>query len=167
MLKMHKKAKNSAVIAKNVVSSQRFSYITHVMETESVRLKVLEDALDKRLDICSSEGSLTVFPKSLLSSYLVDYIGIIVCIDGFFSFEVNEEPGSIKAGETLFLTENVRLQIKVTSDNLRYYLLFYRIEKIIFINRFQEEILHLKPQALSCILKIIKACKHDHTQFRY
>ena len=56
MLKMHKKAKNSAVIAKNVVSSQRFSYITHVMETESVRLKVLEDALDKRLDICSSEG---------------------------------------------------------------------------------------------------------------
>ena len=48
-----------------------------------------------------------------------------------------------------------------------FYLLFYRIEKIIFINRFQEEILHLKPQALSCILKIIKACKHDHTQFRY
>ena len=130
MLKMHKKAKNSAVIAKNVVSSQRFSYITHVMETESVRLKVLEDALDKRLDICSSEGSLTVFPKSLLSSYLVDYIGIIVCIDGFFSFEVNEEQGVVKAGETLFLTENVRLQIKVASDNLKYYLLFYRIAPI-------------------------------------
>ena len=60
--KMHKKEKNSVVIAKKVVSSQRYSYITHIMEPEAKRLAVLEDALDNRLDICSSEGPLKVFP---------------------------------------------------------------------------------------------------------
>ena len=69
---MQKKAKNSVVIAKKVVTSQRFSYITHVMEQESVRLAVLQDALERRLDVCSSEGYLNVFPQSLMSSYLVD-----------------------------------------------------------------------------------------------
>ena len=41
---MHKKEKNSVVIAKKVVSSQRYSYITHIMEPEAKRLAVLEDA---------------------------------------------------------------------------------------------------------------------------
>ena len=127
---MHKKEKNSVVIAKKVVSSQRYSYITHIMEPEAKRLAVLEDALDNRLDICSSEGPLKVFPQLIMSSFLVDYVGIIVCVDGSFIFEVNEEQGVVKAGETIFLTENVHFQIKVASDNLKYYLLFYRIGPI-------------------------------------
>ena len=127
---MPKKAKNSVVIAKNVVSSQRFSYITHVMEQESVRLSVLQDALERRLDVCSSEGYLNVFPQSLMSSYLVDYIGLVVCTRGSYSFKVNEENMEARAGETLFLTENVHFQIESVSADLEYSLLFYRIAPI-------------------------------------
>ena len=127
---MQKKAKNSVVIAKNVVSSQRFSYITHVMEQESVRLAVLQDALERRLDVCSSEGYLNVFPQSLMSSYLVDYIGLVVCTRGSYSFKVNDEKMEARAGETLFLTENVHFQIESVSADLEYSLLFYRIAPI-------------------------------------
>ena len=127
---MQKKAKNSVVIAKNVVTSQRFSYITHVMEQESVRLAVLQDALERRLDVCSSEGYLNVFPQSLMSSYLVDYIGLVVCTRGSYSFKVNEENMEARAGETLFLTENVHFQIESVSADLEYSLLFYRITPI-------------------------------------
>ena len=127
---MQKKAKNSVVIAKNVVTSQRFSYITHVMEQESVRLAVLQDALERRLDVCSSEGYLNVFPQSLMSSYLVDYIGLVVCTRGSYSFKVNEENMEARAGETLFLTENVHFQIESVSADLEYSLLFYRIAPI-------------------------------------
>ena len=127
---MHKKAKNSVVIAKKVVTSQRFSYITHVMEQESVRLAVLQDALERRLDVCSSEGYLNVFPQSLMSSYLVDYIGLVVCTRGSYSFKVNEENMEARAGETLFLTENVHFQIESVSADLEYSLLFYRIAPI-------------------------------------
>ena len=127
---MQKKAKNSVVIAKKVVTSQRFSYITHVMEQESVRLSVLQDALERRLDVCSSEGYLNVFPQSLMSSYLVDYIGLVVCTRGSYSFKVNEENMEARAGETLFLTENVHFQIESVSADLEYYLLFYRIAPI-------------------------------------
>ena len=127
---MQKKAKNSVVIAKKVVTSQRFSYITHVMEQESVRLAVLQDALERRLDVCSSEGYLNVFPQSLMSSYLVDYIGLVVCTRGSYSFKVNEENMEARAGETLFLTENVHFQIESVSADLEYSLLFYRIAPI-------------------------------------
>lgn len=127
---MQKKAKNSVVIAKKVVTSQRFSYITHVMEQESVRLTVLQDALERRLDVCSSEGYLNVFPQSLMSSYLVDYIGLVVCTRGSYSFKVNEENMEARAGETLFLTENVHFQIESVSADLEYSLLFYRITPI-------------------------------------
>ena len=127
---MQKKAKNSVVIAKNVVTSQRFSYITHVMELESVRLAVLQDALERRLDVCSSEGYLNVFPQSLMSSYLVDYIGLVVCTRGSYSFSVNDEKMEARAGETLFLTENVHFQIESVSADLEYSLLFYRITPI-------------------------------------
>ena len=127
---MQKKAKNSVVIAKNVVTSQRFSYITHVMEQESVRLAVLQDALERRLDVCSSEGYLNVFPQSLMSSYLVDYIGLVVCTRGSYSFSVNDEKMEARAGETLFLTENVHFQIESVSADLEYSLLFYRIAPI-------------------------------------
>ena len=127
---MQKKAKNSVVIAKKVVTSQRFSYITHVMEQESVRLAVLQDALERRLDVCSSEGYLNVFPQSLMSSYLVDYIGLVVCTRGSYSFKVNEENMEARAGETLFLTENVHFQIESVSADLEYSLLFYRITPI-------------------------------------
>ena len=127
---MHKKEKNSVVIAKKVVTSQRFSYITHVMEQESVRLAVLQDALERRLDVCSSEGYLNVFPQSLMSSYLVDYIGLVVCTRGSYSFKVNEENMEARAGETLFLTENVHFQIESVSADLEYSLLFYRITPI-------------------------------------
>ena len=127
---MQKKAKNSVVIAKKVVTSQRFSYITHVMEQESVRLAVLQDALERRLDVCSSEGYLNVFPQSLMSSYLVDYIGLVVCTRGSYSFSVNDEKMEARAGETLFLTENVHFQIESVSADLEYSLLFYRIAPI-------------------------------------
>ena len=127
---MQKKTKNSVVIAKKVVTSQRFSYITHVMEQESVRLSVLQDALERRLDVCSSEGYLNVFPQSLMSSYLVDYIGLVVCTRGSYSFKVNEENMEARAGETLFLTENVHFQIESVSADLEYSLLFYRIAPI-------------------------------------
>ena len=127
---MQKKAKNSVVIAKKVVTSQRFSYITHVMEQESVRLAVLQDALERRLDVCSSEGYLNVFPQSLMSSYLVDYIGLVVCTRGSYSFSVNDEKMEARAGETLFLTENVHFQIESVSADLEYSLLFYRITPI-------------------------------------
>lgn len=127
---MQKKTKNSVVIAKKVVTSQRFSYITHVMEQESVRLAVLQDALERRLDVCSSEGYLNVFPQSLMSSYLVDYIGLVVCTRGSYSFKVNEENMEARAGETLFLTENVHFQIESVSADLEYSLLFYRITPI-------------------------------------
>lgn len=127
---MQKKAKNSVVIAKKVVTSQRFSYITHVMEQESVRLSVLQDALERRLDVCSSEGYLNVFPQALMSSYLVDYIGLVVCTRGSYSFKVNEENMEARAGETLFLTENVHFQIESVSADLEYSLLFYRIAPI-------------------------------------
>ena len=127
---MQKKAKNSVVIAKKVVTSQRCSYITHVMEQESVRLAVLQDALERRLDVCSSEGYLNVFPQSLMSSYLVDYIGLVVCTRGSYSFKVNEENMEARAGETLFLTENVHFQIESVSADLEYSLLFYRITPI-------------------------------------
>ena len=127
---MQKKAKKSVVIAKKVVTSQRFSYITHVMEQESVRLAVLQDALERRLDVCSSEGYLNVFPQSLMSSYLVDYIGLVVCTRGSYSFKVNEENMEARAGETLFLTENVHFQIESVSADLEYSLLFYRITPI-------------------------------------
>ena len=117
---MQEKAKKSAVIAKKVVSSQRFSYITHVMEQESVRLTVLQDALERRLDVCSSEGCLNVFPKCLMSSYLVDYIGFVVCTRGSYTFTVNVEMMESRAGETLFLTDNVQFQIMSASSNLAY-----------------------------------------------
>ena len=128
--KMQKNEKNSVVIAKNVVSSQRFSYITHVMEQETTRLATLDDALGHRLDICSSEGSLTVFPSCLMSSYLVDYIGIILCRRGSFRFTVNGEAAEVHSAETLFLTENVSLEITSASSDLEYLLLFYRIGPI-------------------------------------
>ena len=130
MQKTLKKAKNSVVIAKNVVSSQRFSYITHVMEQDSVRLSVLQDALERRLDVCSSEGYLNVFPQCLMSSYLVDYIGLVVCTRGSYCFNVNDEKMESRAGETLFLTENVHFQIESASADLEYSLLFYRIAPI-------------------------------------
>ncbi|MCI6830114.1 MAG: helix-turn-helix domain-containing protein [Prevotella sp.] len=100
------------------------------MEQESVRLAVLQDALERRLDVCSSEGYLNVFPQSLMSSYLVDYIGLVVCTRGSYSFKVNEENMEARAGETLFLTENVHFQIESVSADLEYSLLFYRITPI-------------------------------------
>ena len=127
---MQKKAKNSVVIAKKVVTSQRFSYITHVMEQESVRLAVLQDALERRLDVCSSEGYLNVFPQSLMSSYLVDYIGLVVCTRGSYSLKANEDNMEARAGETLSLTANVHFQIESVSADLEYSLLFYRITPI-------------------------------------
>ena len=68
--------------------------------------------------------------------------------------------GTVGSGVYKVLRDNRDLITKKVGRELR-------IEKILVINRYQEEILHLKPQALTGILKLLTASQHDHPQFRY
>lgn len=82
------------------------------------------------MDICSSEGTLSVFPKRLMSPFQVDCQGVIVCHKGSFCFYVNGEKNEAKAGETLFLTEHVTFRIGEHSKPVSYSLLFYRVAAV-------------------------------------
>lgn len=100
------------------------------MKSAKQRLLALQYALEKRMDICSTEGRLDAFPSQLMSPFLIDYQGVIICHEGSFCFYVNGEENRVKAGETLFLTDNVTFRIGEHTEQVNYSLLFYRIAPI-------------------------------------
>ena len=99
-------------------------------EDSDKRLKTLSDALSEHRDLCSSEGVLDTFPQSLLTPYYTDYVGLIVCVRGEFGFSVNKKPFVAHEGETAFISEGSQLSIDYVSDDVRYMLLFYKVEPI-------------------------------------
>ena len=81
------------------------------MKSAKQRLLALQYALEKRMDICSTEGRLDAFPSRLMSPFLIDYQGVIICHEGSFCFYVNGAENRVKAGETLFLTHHFTFRI--------------------------------------------------------
>lgn len=100
------------------------------MYTWFERLEQLNNALLEGNTICSSKGVLHAFPPALKKTYIVNGIGLIVCNQGSFDFELNGKKFSANKGETLFITESSLFSIQRESDNLEVYILIYQVEPI-------------------------------------
>lgn len=101
-----------------------------LMRTVQERILLLEKALFRRDDICSSEGGISSFPVLFHSPYLVSGVGIVVCVQGSFTFALNHRAMQASAGETLFIPEGVELQVIEESPNLEVHFLLYQVEPI-------------------------------------
>lgn len=100
------------------------------MKRQEERLENLEKALLAGRDICSSAGTLHAFPSFLQKTVSLDYIGLIVCAQGSFTFTINRKSFSAREGECVFLSEGADFCIDGWSENLAVSLLFYRIDPI-------------------------------------
>lgn len=100
------------------------------MKTVQERIILLEKALFRRDDICSSEGGISSFPPLFHTPYLISGVGIVVCVQGFFTFSLNHRVMRASAGETLFIPEGVEFQVMEESSDLEAHFLLYQVEPI-------------------------------------
>ena len=82
----------------------------------------------ERSDICSSAGCLDTFPAPLHNMFFMEYIGLIVCERGSFSFFSAGREETAHEGQTVFLPENVYFRVLDESPDLRVRLLFYKVD---------------------------------------
>lgn len=101
-----------------------------MVRTLQERLLHLENALQNKENICSSEGMLPTFPMALRKPFLVNGAGLVVCRQGCFEFFLNEKKYSAKAGETLFIPEDSLFQVLTESEDVELFILLYQIEPI-------------------------------------
>lgn len=106
------------------------SDITSAQPNEAQRLSLLNDAIEQRADVCSSQGTISHIPQILRKQFFSDYIGIIVCLHGEIELYINGESRKAGEGDTVFLSENILLQIPHSSDDLLCTILLYRIAPI-------------------------------------
>ena len=99
------------------------------MMTDNYSYNRLAEALDMRHDICCS-SHITTIPPQLLSPIFLDYLGIVICIQGHLEICVDGRHYRVVMGETLFLSEDIQFQITSVSADIRYSILLYRIEPI-------------------------------------
>ena len=90
----------------------------------------LEQSLCERSDICSSASCLDTFPAPLHNMFFMEYIGLIVCERGSFSFFSAGREETAHEGQTVFLPENVYFRVLDESPDLRVRLLFYKVDPI-------------------------------------
>jgi AraC family transcriptional activator of pobA len=100
------------------------------MKGKEERLEKLDKALATNCDICSSEGTLCMFPCFLLKPFILKHIGLILCEHGNFTFTINKKTFSAHEGECVFLSEGVDFCISEYSEDLAINLFFYRIDPI-------------------------------------
>lgn len=100
------------------------------MKSLEERLHNLEKALVAGCDICSSEGTLHMFPRFLQKSFTLDHIGLILCEHGSFNFIINKKSYCAHKGECVFLSEGADFYISGYSEDLAINLFFYRIDPI-------------------------------------
>lgn len=70
------------------------------------------------------------FPHFLMQPFYSDYVGIVVCHQGMFRFCVDGTSFAVSMGETVFLSPGILFHVQEVSADLRYTLLFYRVEQI-------------------------------------
>ena len=70
------------------------------------------------------------FPRLLMQPFYSDYVGIAVCHQGMFRFCVDGTSFAVSMGETVFLSPGILFHVQEVSADLRYTLLFYRVEQI-------------------------------------
>ena len=58
-------------------------------------------------DVCCVQGRGGRFPSVLCSDFLVDGVGIIVCVEGSFTFRCEGIDYMARGGETVFLSQGV------------------------------------------------------------
>ena len=100
------------------------------MRTVQERIILLEKALFRRDDICSSEGGISSFPTLFHTPYLVSGVGIVVCVQGSFTFALSHRMMQASAGETLFIPEGAEFQVMEESSDLEVHFLLYQVEPI-------------------------------------
>lgn len=101
----------------------------HNMKTDYNIYDGLDEALDMRCDICCSSQTAHI-PPQLLSPIFLDYIGIVICIEGHMEICADGRHYRVVRGETLFVSENIQFQIMSASADISYSILLYRIEPI-------------------------------------
>ncbi|MDY4431741.1 MAG: hypothetical protein SPE38_01455, partial [Prevotella sp.] len=84
------------------------------MMTDNYSYNRLAEALDMRGDICCS-SQITPIPPQLLSPIFLDYLGIVICIQGHLEICVDGRHYRVVMGETLFLSEDIQFQITSVS----------------------------------------------------
>ena len=99
-------------------------------EHQSPSVLLLVEAFLRNDEVCVSEGVLSVFPPILTHHYHLDRVGLIVCEEGSFSFMVNNHLYHAQGGQTVYLSEGCSFVVCDTSSDLRYRLLFYRVDPI-------------------------------------
>ena len=82
--------------------------------------------LTENIIICNA----STFPHGLTEPFYSDYVGIVVCHQGTFRFSVDGTSYTAKAGETVFLSKGIMLQVTESSFDLQFTLLFYHSENI-------------------------------------
>lgn len=82
--------------------------------------------LTENIIICNA----SIFPHWLTEPFYSDYVGIVVCHQGTFRFCVDGTSYTAKAGETVFLSKGIMLQVTESSSDLQFTLLFYHSENI-------------------------------------
>ena len=70
------------------------------------------------------------FPHFLMQPLYSDYVGIVVCHQGMFRFQVNGASFAASMGETIFLSPEILFHVQETSSDFRFTLFFYRVEQI-------------------------------------
>lgn len=99
-------------------------------DTEPERLSRLDRALTAGEEICSSEGMLHTFPHVLKRPYFTEGMGLVVCLQGGFSFSLNQKPFSARAGETLFVPKESEFQVLQEQEETESVILFYQTDPI-------------------------------------
>lgn len=107
-----------------------FSFMGMDAKEQEMRLTRFERDLTAGKDICCLEGEVKAFPKILCKPFLMNYVGLIVCEKGYFCFDVDKKKFTVRAGETVFLSEGNNFSIGELSDDLRVSILFYHIDPI-------------------------------------
>lgn len=107
-----------------------FSFMGMDAKEQEMRLTRFERDLTAGKDICCLEGEVKAFPKILCKTFLMNYVGLIVCEKGYFCFDVDKKKFTARAGETVFLSEGNNFSIGELSDDLRVSILFYHIDPI-------------------------------------
>ena len=70
------------------------------------------------------------FPHFLMQPFYSDYVGIVICHQGMFRFQVNGASFAASMGETIFLSPEILFHVQETSSDFCFTLLFYRVEQI-------------------------------------
>lgn len=96
----------------------------------NTKINQLEQDLLSVQDVCSSNGVINSFPPCMFKPFKPFGIGIIVCQKGMFTFSVDDERFTAKAGDSVFLPNDKICQIKDYTSDLEIIMLMYQVEPI-------------------------------------